>query len=133
MSTTPETKKVTICDIAKALGISATTVSRGLKNHPAIKQSTKERIFEQVELMGYRFYTFARNLRMKRTHTIGVIVPRLNSMFMSDVLAGMEKLYNESGYQLIISQSLESMAKETKHALTMFNSRIDGLLVSLGY
>lgn len=133
MSTTPERKEVTIYDIAKALGISAATVSRGLKNHPAIKQSTKERIFEQAELMGYRFNTFARNLRMKRTHTIGVIVPRLNSMFMSDVLAGMEKVSNESGYELIISQSLESMEKETKNALTMFNSRVDGLLVSLAY
>lgn len=133
MSTTHEKKEVTIYDIAEALGISAATVSRGLKNHPAIKQSTKDRIFAQAEQMGYRFNTFARNLRMKRTHTIGVIVPRLNSMFMSDVLAGMEKVSNESGYELIISQSLESMEKETKNALTMFNSRVDGLLVSLAY
>ena len=133
MSTTPEKKEVTIYDIAEALGISAATVSRGLKNHPAIKQSTKERIFAQAERMGYRFNTFARNLRTKRTHTIGVIVPRLNSMFMSDVIAGMEKVSNDSGYELIISQSLESMEKETKNAMTMFNSRVDGLLVSLAY
>lgn len=130
---TPEKKEVTIYDIAKALGVSAATVSRGLKNHPAVKQATKDKIFAQAEQMGYRFNTFARNLRMRRTHTIGVIVPRLNSMFMSDVLAGMEKVSNESGYELIISQSLESMEKETKNALTMFNSRVDGLLVSLAY
>ena len=138
MSTTPEKKNatikdVTIYDIAAALNISAATVSRGLKNHPAIKQSTKDKIFAQAERMGYRFNTFARNLRTKRTHTIGVIVPRLNSMFMSDVLAGMEKVCNEAGYELIISQSLESVEKEIKNALTMFNSRVDGVLVSLAY
>ncbi len=133
MSTKEEKKEVTIYDIAAALNISAATVSRGLKNHPAIKQSTKDRIFAQAERMGYRFNTFARNLRAKRTYTIGVIVPRLNSMFMSDVIAGMEKVCNEAGYELIISQSLESMEKETKNALTMFNSRVDGVLVSLAY
>src|SRR5690606_19860463 len=108
-------------------------VSRGLKDHPAVKQATKDRIFAQAERMGYRFNTFARNLRTKRTHTLGVIVPRLNSMFMSDVLAGMEKVSNEAGYELIISQSLETMEKEWKNAATMFDSRVDGLLVSLAY
>lgn len=128
-----EKKEVTIYDIAANLNISATTVSRGLKNHPAIKQSTKDKIFAQAERMGYRFNTFARNLRVKRTNTIGVIVPRLNSAFMSDVLAGMEKVSNEAGYDLIISQSLETVEKEVKNAATMFNSRVDGLLVSLAY
>ncbi len=128
-----ERKEVTIYDIAANLNISATTVSRGLKNHPAIKQATKDKIFAQAERMGYRFNTFARNLRVKKTNTIGVIVPRLNSMFMSDVLAGMEKVSNEAGYDLIISQSLETVEKEVKNAATMFNSRVDGLLVSLAY
>jgi Transcriptional regulators len=126
-------REVTIYDIAEALNISAATVSRGLKDHPAVKQATKDRIFAQAERMGYRFNTFARNLRTKRTHTLGVIVPRLNSMFMSDVLAGMEKVSNEAGYELIISQSLETMEKEWKNAATMFDSRVDGLLVSLAY
>ncbi|SKB45772.1 transcriptional regulator, LacI family [Parapedobacter luteus] len=133
MSTPNEKKEVTIYDIAEALHISAATVSRGLKNHPAIKQATKDKIFAQAERMGYRFNTFARNLRTKRTYTIGVIVPRLNSMFMSDVIAGMEKVSNEAGYELIISQSLETMEKEMKNAVTMFNNRVDGLLVSLAY
>ncbi|MFC3199395.1 LacI family DNA-binding transcriptional regulator [Parapedobacter deserti] len=133
MNATDDEKEVTIYDIAAALNISAATVSRGLKNHPAIKKATKDKIFAQAERMGYRFNTFARNLRAKRTYTIGVIVPRLNSMFMSSVLAGMEKVSNEAGYELIISQSLETMEKEKKNATTMFNSRVDGLLVSLAY
>ncbi len=83
--------------------------------------------------MGYRSNTFASNLRRQRTNTIGVIVPRLNSNFMSTVLAGMEKVANEAGYNLIITQSLESVTKEIANAHTMFSSRVDGLLVSLAY
>lgn len=81
--------------------------------------------------MGYRSNRFATNLGRQRTSTIGVIVPRLYSYFMATVLAGMEKVANESRYNLIISQSLESFNKEVANAKTMFDSRVDGLLVSL--
>jgi LacI family transcriptional regulator len=83
--------------------------------------------------MGYRSNTFARNLRRQKTNTIGIIVPRLNSTFMSEVIAGIEKVASEAGYNLIISQSLEMMKKEAINATTMFNNRVDGLLVSLAY
>jgi len=126
-------KDVTIYDIAKALNISAATVSRGLKDHPGISKATKKKIFDAAKDMGYRFNAFASNLRRQRTNTIGVIVPRLNSAFMSDVIAGMEKVANGQGYNLIISQSLETVKKEVENATTMFNSRVDGLLVSLAY
>src|SRR5690606_4033640 len=76
---------------------------------------------------------FASNLRRSRTNTIGVIVPRLNSYFMSSVIAGIEKVVNEAGYNLVISQSLESEKKENVNIKTMFNTRVDGLLVSLAY
>ncbi len=83
--------------------------------------------------MGYRQNFFASNLRRNRTNTIGVIVPRLNSYFMSTVIAGMEKIANQAGYNLIISQSMESLAKEVVNVKTLYNSRVDGLLVSLAY
>jgi len=126
-------KDITIYDIAKALNISPATVSRGLKNHPGIHKDTKKRIMEAARQMGYQHNTFARNLRAKRTNTIGVIIPRLNSYFMSTVIAGMEKIANERGYMLIISQSQESVKKEIASVNTMFNSRVDGLLVSLAF
>ena len=124
-------KDVTIYDIAKNLGVSSTTVSRALNNHPAVNELTKKRILETAGEMGYRFNVFASNLRSKKTNNIGVIVPRLNSNFQSSVLAGMEKVANELGYNLIISQSLESFEKEKANVNSMFNSRVDGLLVSL--
>lgn len=124
-------KDVTIYDIARVLNISAATVSRGLKDHPAIRKETKKRILNAAQEMGYQQNTFARNLRNKTTRTIGVIVPRLNSYFMSTVIAGIEKVATAAGYNLIISQSLESSKKEMVNIGTMFNSRIDGILVSL--
>ncbi|WPP50041.1 LacI family DNA-binding transcriptional regulator [Catalinimonas niigatensis] len=124
-------KEVTIYDIAKALNISAATVSRGLKDHPAIKKETKKKIVEAAQQMGYQHNIFASSLRKRKTNTIGVVVPHLNSYFMSSVIAGIEKVANQEGYNLLISQSLESVKKELANVTTMYNSRVDGLLVSL--
>lgn len=126
-------KEVTIYDIARELNISATTVSRGLKGHPTINKNTRKKIAEKAKEMGYSPNAFAGSLRSKRTNTIGVIVPRLNSYFMSSALAGMENIANKHGYNLIISQSLENAKKEIENAHTMFNRRVDGLLISLAY
>ena len=124
-------KEITIYDIAKALNISPATVSRGLKDHPGIRKDTKKKIHNAAQKMGYQQNTFASNLRRKNSNTIGVIVPRLDSYFMSSVIAGMEKVANGAGYNLIISQSQESSKKEIESTKTMFNSRVDGLLISL--
>ena len=66
-------------------------------------------ILRAARQMGYQDNNFPRNLRIKKTNTIGVIIPRLNSYFMSTVIAGMEKVANDRGYILIISQSQESV------------------------
>jgi len=126
-------REVTIYDIADKLNISIATVSRALKDDPVVNKKTKKKIFELAEELGYRSNHFARNLRNQRTQTIGVIVPRLNSYFMSTVIAGIENVANSEGYNLIISQSSESEQKEKMNAKTMFNNRVDGLLVSLSY
>ncbi|MFI5133981.1 MAG: LacI family DNA-binding transcriptional regulator [Chitinophagales bacterium] len=126
-------KEITIYDIAGKLNISIATVSRALKNDPVVSKTTRKKITDLAEKMGYRSNHFARNLRNQRTDTIGVIVPRLNSYFMSTVIAGIESVANNKGYNLIISQSSESAHKEKASSRTMFNNRVDGLLVSLAY
>jgi LacI family transcriptional regulator len=126
-------KEVTIYDLARKLNVSIATVSRALKDDPVVSKKTKKKIFDLAEEMGYRYNHFARNLREQRTYTIGVIVPRLNSYFMSTVIAGIESVANNEGYTLIISQSSESAGKEVDSAKTMFNNRVDGVLVSLAY
>src|ERR1700761_779761 len=126
-------KEVTIYDLARKLNISIATVSRALKDDPVVSKKTKKKIADLAQEMGYRSNNFARNLRTSRTNTIGVIIPRINSYFMSAVIAGMENIANHEGYNLIISQSSESVEKETANANTFFNNRVDGLLVSLAY
>ena len=126
-------KEVTIYDLARKLNISIATVSRALKDDPVVSKKTRKKIAALAEEMGYRSNNFARNLRTQRTNTIGVIVPRLNSYFMSTVIAGIESVANSEGYNLLISQSSESAQQEMASAKTMFNSRVDGLLVSLAY
>ncbi len=126
-------KEVTIYDIAERVNVSAATVSRALKNHPRVNKNTKKMIVKAAEDMGYRSNSFASNLRRKSSNIIGVIVPRLNSSFTSDVIAGIEKVVNDNKYNLIISQSLETMKKEVNNAGAMLNNRVDGLLVSLAY
>lgn len=128
-----EEKEITIYDIARHLNISATTVSRGLKDHPTINKNTRKKIAEAASKLGYQTNTFASSLRSKKTYTLGIIVPRLNSYFVASVLAGMEDAADKDGYNLIISHSLESVSKEIQNAQTMFAKRVDGLLVSLAY
>ncbi len=126
-------REVTIYDIAKALKLSPSTVSRALKDHPHIRKETKKKIKSVADELGYQRNKFASNLRQKNTYTIGVVVPKLNSYFMATALAGIEKVVSENGYGLIISQSQESWRKEISCVSTLFNSRVDGLLVSLAF
>ena len=99
------TSDVTIYDVAKALNLSPSTVSRGLKDHPHIHTDTIKKIKAKAKEMGFRQNKLASSLRKKSTETIGVVVPRLNSYFMAAVIAGMEEITNQHGYGLIISQS----------------------------
>jgi len=124
-------RDVTIYDIARVLDISASTVSRALKDHPHVRTEMKKKILLTAKKMGYQQNRFASNLRQKHTYTIGVIIPRLDSYFMSTVISGMEKAANDFGYNLIISQSQESIKKESSGITTLFNSRVDGMLISL--
>ena len=93
----------------------------------------KKKILMTAKKMGYQQNKFASNLRQKHTFTIGVIIPRLESYFMSTVISGMEKVANDAGYNLIISQSQESIKKESASIATLFSSRVDGMLISLSY
>ena len=125
--------EVTIYDISKALSISASTVSRGLNNSPQVRKELRRKIMLTAQEMGYQHNKFAANLRQKRTRTLGVIIPRIDSHFMSSVISGMEKVANNSGYQLLISQSEESATLEEANIQALFSSRVDGLLVSLSF
>lgn len=124
-------KEITIYDIAKTLNVSPSTVSKALKDHPAISKKTKKRIFETAAAMGYRSNFFARNLRYQQSLTIGVILYELNSPFMISVLSGIEKIANETGYGIIVTDSSLSANNEAVNARILFDRRVEGVIACL--
>lgn len=126
-------KDITIYDIAKKLHISAATVSRALNDNTAVKSSTRKKISEMAESLGYRQNLVASSLRLQKTHTIGVIFHELNSYFIISVLSGIEKVLREAKYNLIIVHSAENADFETANAGNLFQKRVDGVIASLSF
>ncbi len=126
-------KEVTILDIARELNVSIATVSRALNNDPVVSKKTKKKVLEMASKVGYRHNRFAANLRQQKSHTIGVLVHELNSNFITSVLAGIEKITSEAGYDIIIAHSGESYEKEKANAMNLFHKRVDGLIASLSF
>ncbi len=128
MKQKPET---TIHDIARELNIAASTVSRALNDNPLISEATREKIKKTAERMGYRPNVLAANFRTKRTNTIGVIVPLINRHFFSSVISGIEDIAYQQGFAVTISQSNDNFEKENKIAHSLFQNRVDGLILSI--
>jgi LacI family transcriptional regulator len=123
--------QVTIKDIARELGISPSTVSRALKDHPDISSDTKKAVNELAEKLNYQPNVVALSLRQKKTNTIGVVIPEIMHFFFSTVISGIEAVAYEAGYNVILSQSNESYEREKTDIKALFNSRVDGMLISL--
>lgn len=123
--------QVTIKDIARELGISPSTVSRALKDHPDISPETKKAVNELAEKLNYQPNIVALSLRQSKTNTIGVIIPEIVHFFFSTVISGIEDVANKAGYNVIITQSNELVEREKASIKTLFNSRVDGMLISL--
>lgn len=125
-------KKVqtTITDIAKELNVSASTVSRSLHDHPGISKETKRAVMNAAKKMNYEPNMLAVSLLNKKTNVIGIVVPEITSHFFSMVISGVQDLVSSIGYNLMISQSNESLENEVKTIHALFSSRIDGFLIS---
>lgn len=124
-------KKVTIHDIARELGLTGSTVSRALNDHPRISIATKKLVKAKAAELNYRPNTIASTLRTGRSNSLGLIVPRINRNFFANLIHGVEQVCADSGYHLLICQSMETMAKEKEAISTLRNSRVDGILLSL--
>ncbi len=122
---------ITIHDIARELGISASTVSRALKDNPRISAATRQAVHELAEKYQYKPNGIAASLRMGKGNTVGVIVPNIHRSFFSNVIAGMEEVLSKAGYNLMICQSNEKLEKEKAAISTLINARVDAILMSL--
>lgn len=123
--------QVTIKDIARELGISPSTVSRALKDHPDISTETKKAVNDLAKKLNYQPNAIALSLKHSKTFTIGVIIPETVHYFFSTVISGIEDIAYEAGYNIMICQSNELYDREKSNANMLYSNRVDGLLVSL--
>jgi LacI family transcriptional regulator len=124
-------KETTLKQIAETLGISITTVSKALKNYPDVSEKTKQSVLDLANNLQYTPNSFAVNLRMKESKTIGLIIPEVVHHFFSSVVNGIIAEAEKNGYLVIILQSNESLELEKKQVELLINKRVDGIILSL--
>lgn len=122
--------QITLKDIAKALNLSPSTVSRAMKNHPAISSDTRKLVQDYAEAHKYKPNTLAMQLRTNRNNTIGVIVPEIVHYFFSTVLAGIQQEAESEGYNLLFCHSNEDYGREVRSVETLLDARVCGILAS---
>lgn len=125
-------EKTTIHDIASQLGITASTVSRALNNHPRISAKTKDMVLKVAKEINYKPNSIAVALRNGKSRLLGIIVPTVNRDFFSSVVRGIEESANKLGYKVIITQSYDIYEREVQTIHALLDARVDGILVSLG-
>lgn len=125
-----ESQKTTIHDIARELGVSASTVSRALNDHPNISSETKKKVNKLAEKLQYQPNNIAAALRKGISNIVGIIVPEVNRNFFSSVIKGIEEMLNKDGYNVIICQSNDSLSKETASIKSLLNLQVDGIIAS---
>ena len=119
---------VTIRDVAKAAGVSATTVSRVFNHSDLVNTETQKHVREVATQMGYRPNATARSLSHGRTQAVGVILPAPHGEFFSEIIRGIDEVAQEAEHYLLIS-SVHYSVSESKVALDALRDRVDGLLV----
>lgn len=127
------TKKTTIYDIAKALNITAATVSRALNDNPRISKNTRRLVLATAAKMNYKQNRLALALKSGKSKNVGVIVPYINRNFFSSVIRGIEDELYPKGYHVIISQTHEDKERELKIIQNLLNAQVDGILLSTSY
>jgi LacI family repressor for deo operon, udp, cdd, tsx, nupC, and nupG len=124
-------KRTTIYDIAKRLNIAASSVSRALNNSSKVNPATKALILKTAAEMNYQQNAMASNLRKGSNPTIGVVVPRINQDFFSNIIAGIEDVTYKNGYNLIICQSNELHSREVDCVNALINQHVNCIIISV--
>jgi LacI family transcriptional regulator len=122
--------KVTIHDIARKLNITASTVSRALKDHPRISGETKRMVIKTARKLNYQPNNIAAALRNGRSNILGIIVPTVDRNFFSSVVRGIEEIANGARYNVMICQTYDDYQKEIATVEALLNARVDGIIAS---
>ena len=123
--------QITIKDIAKALKLSTSTVSRALQGHPNVNRDTMNAVVKLANQLNYKPNPIALGLRKSKTNTLGIIIPKLVHHFFSSVISGIGEVAQDHGYNIIITQTNESYFRELENVKTLLSSRVDAICISL--
>lgn len=124
-------KRTSITDIANALQVTPSTVSRALNGGGKVSEKKRQEIISLAQKLGYRPNTIAKNLLKNRTHTIGLLIPEFTHHFYSRMLSGIESVTSQAGYQLLICTSNEDQNQEIKSIHTLLDARVDGIIATI--
>jgi len=124
-------KRTTIYDIAEKLNLNASCVSRALNNSKNVSEKTKQLVLKTAAEMNYKRNIIASNLRKGQSRNIGIVVPRINQNFFSNIIAGIEEVAYHQNYNLIICQSNELQEREVKCINTLINQQVDCIVISI--
>lgn len=123
-------QNITIVQIAKRLNISTATVSRALNGSNNVKESTRKRVLEYTQNMGYNINEVASNLRSNKSKIVGLIVPKISMDFHSEVITNIQNELYKFGYNIIILQSNDSIELEKKAIETLSSLRVAGVIAA---
>lgn len=124
-------QKVTIYDLAKRLGTTASTVSRALQNNPRISQKTRDAVMSLARELNYFPDPIAHHLRTGKGNVLGIIVPRIDRNFFATIISAFQSVLQQEGYQIIIASSDEKPSDESAALDAMLQKKVDGIAISL--
>jgi len=122
---------ITIKDIAKALNLSVSTVSKALRGSHEISEETKKNVLAYAREHNYKPNPIAQSLKRGHSKSIGVIVCNIDNNFFSQVINGIESIARQRDYNVIITQSQESYEREVANSEHLSSRSVDGLIISL--
>ena len=124
-------KKVSIYDIAKKLGISASTVSRALHDNPAISEEVKKSVKQVAKELNFRPNHLAVALKTGKIRTIGIVVPQINRTYFVEAIAGVERELYKAGYDLIIASTGNLYERERNIVDSLSNGKVIGVIAAV--
>ena len=125
----------TLEDVARLAGVSRSTVSRVINDHPSVRMETREKVWQAVRESGYRPHAVARSLVTRRTHIIGMVIPESVTDMFADpffplLLRGATETCNAHHYQLMLSLLNDPARQEEMYQRVVRNGYIDGVVVA---
>jgi LacI family transcriptional regulator len=124
--------KISIKKIAELSGVSPATVSRVINNNGRFSEQTRQRVLHVIKENNYGMNYIAKSLRMKKSYTVGILVPDISNAFFSSIVREIEKYLFMKGYSVIICNTDRDEAKELAYLRTLEGKMIDGLFIISG-